>query len=66
MGKFIKINQKLQIINKIESIRKKNNINWMNILRVAFKNNPKETSKIMSKIYLDDAKISKLVKDLVR
>jgi hypothetical protein len=57
-------NKYLRIINKIESIRKKNNVNWMNILRLAFKKSPKEAAKIMSLIYKDDASISKLVKKL--
>ena len=52
----------LLIIKKIENIRKKNNVNWMNILRLAFKNSPKESAKIMAKIYKDDASIIKLVK----
>jgi hypothetical protein len=55
----------LQIISKIEKIRKNNNVNWMNILRVAFKFSPRETARFMSKIYTDDQKISSLVKKLL-
>ncbi|MDA7489770.1 hypothetical protein N9A46_06220 [Candidatus Pelagibacter ubique] len=55
----------LKIISKIESIRKNNNVNWMNILRIAFKHDAKITAKVMSKIYQDDQKISKLVKKLI-
>jgi hypothetical protein len=55
----------LKIISRIENIRKKNNINWMDILRVAFKYNPTATVKIMSKIYSDDKEIGKLVKKLI-
>ena len=51
----------LKIIKKIESVRKKNNVNWMDILRVAFKHDPKKTAKVMAKIYTDDQKISNLV-----
>jgi len=51
-------------IDKVERIRSKNNINWMNILRLAFKHSPKEAAKIMNKINKDDGKISKLLKDL--
>lgn len=58
------INKNLKVINQIENIRKKNNKNWMDILRIAFKKAPKETSMIMSNIYKDDIKISKLVKKL--
>ena len=51
-----------KIINQIEKIRGKNNTNWMNILRLAFKYDPKNAAKIMSKIYSDDMKIGKLAK----
>jgi hypothetical protein len=51
-------------IDKVEKIRSKNNINWMNILRLAFKHAPKDASKIMNKINKDDGKISKLLRDL--
>jgi len=54
----------LRIISQIENIRKKNNVNWMNILRVAFKYDAKATAKVMSKIYSDDKRISILVKKL--
>tara|TARA_Y100000768_G_C23554558_1_gene485319 strand:+ start:245 stop:460 length:216 start_codon:yes stop_codon:yes gene_type:complete len=60
-----KKNTSLDIIDKIQKVRAKNNSNWMDILRLAFKHNPKESSKIMSNIYSDDQKISKLVKKLV-
>tara|TARA_X000000950_G_scaffold286970_1_gene397523 strand:- start:3449 stop:3631 length:183 start_codon:yes stop_codon:yes gene_type:complete len=55
----------LKIISQIETVRKKNNSSWMNILRLAFKHNPKNAAKIMAKIYLDDQKISRLVKKLL-
>ena len=54
----------LKIITQIENIRKKNNVNCMNILRIAFKYNPKETAAVMSKIYSDDKSIGTLVKKL--
>jgi hypothetical protein len=53
-----------KIIDKIEKIRSKNNINWMNILRLAFKLDPKSASKIMAKINLDDKRISNLLREL--
>jgi hypothetical protein len=53
-----------KIINKIEKIRGKNNTTWMNIVRIAFKHAPKETARVISKIYLYDQKISDLVKKL--
>ena len=54
----------LSAISRIENIRKGNNINWMNILRVAFKNSPVEASKIFKKIYSDDKTINFLSKKL--
>ena len=54
----------LSIISKIEKIRSKNNVNWMNILRLAFKLDPKSATKIMKKINYDDKKISNLLNKL--
>lgn len=54
----------LKIINNIEKIRKKNNVSWMNILRIAFKNDPKTSAKVMSQIYIDDKRIANLVRKL--
>ena len=51
-------------IDKIQKIRSKNNVNWMNILRLAFKLDPKEAAKIMKKINYDDKKISILLNKL--
>ena len=57
-------NKYLTIISKIEKIRSKNNVNWMDILRLSFTKAPQETIKIMNKINTDDAAISKLLKKL--
>ncbi len=54
----------IEIINKIQKIRSKNNVNWMNILKLAFKLDPKNAAKIMKKINYDDKKISNLLKKL--
>ena len=56
----------MQTIRKIENIRKKNNVNWMNLLRLAFKYSPDGAAKIMSNIYSDDQKVSNIVKKLVK
>ncbi len=53
-----------KIINQIQKIRSKNNVNWMNILKLAFKLDPQKASKIMKKINYDDKKISSLLKKL--
>ena len=57
-------NKYLTIISKIEKIRSKNNVNWMNILRLAFKLDANQAKKIMQKINYDDKKISQLLNKL--
>ena len=46
--------------------RKKNNSNWMDILRVAYSFAPEKTATIMARIYKDDSKISSLAKKLTK
>ena len=60
----MKNNNYLKIIDKIEKIRSKNNVNWMNILKLAFKLDPANSSKIMKKSNYGDKKISLLIKKL--
>ena len=57
-------NKSVKVVDKIQEIRSKNNVNWMNLLKLALRLNPKKTSEILSKIYADDQKISKLVSKL--
>ena len=59
-----KIKKYLRVIDEIEKIRSKNNVNWMNILRIAIKNAPQETVRTMKKIDAKDSKISNLFKKL--
>tara|TARA_B110000305_G_C18975214_1_gene419017 strand:- start:303 stop:473 length:171 start_codon:yes stop_codon:yes gene_type:complete len=54
----------IKVLTQIKKIRSKNNVNWMNILRLAFELDSKRASKIMSKINYDDKKISKLLNQL--
>lgn len=61
--KYIKY---FKTIKQIENSRKKNNVNWMNLLRLAFKHNPKETKKIVKEIFRQDKTINKLAKNLVK
>jgi hypothetical protein len=60
MEKNIKIKKYLKIIDKIESARSKNNVNWMDVLRLALKHSPDETIKLMETINAKDKKISSL------
>ncbi len=61
---IMKKNSHLKIIESISKIRSKNNSNWMQILKIAFKYSPTEASKAMRNIYYYDKKISELVKKL--
>ena len=54
----------LKIIDQIEKIRTKNNVNWMDLLRLAFKHSPNEAKQLVRRINLDDNKISNLFKKL--
>lgn len=55
-----------KIINQIQKVRSKNNVNWMDLLRLAFKLDPQSASKIMKKINYDDKRISELLKTLTK
>ena len=59
-----KINHYLKIIDKIEKIRTKNNVNWMDVLRLAFIHSPNEAKKLMKKINEEDNRISELFEKL--
>ena len=54
----------LKIIDEIEEVRTRNNVNWMDILRLAFIHAPEESKKLMKKINLEDNRISELFKKL--
>jgi len=54
----------LKIIDQIQNTRKSNNINWMNILRIAFKSDPKSAINCMKRISAEDNKIARLVQKL--
>ena len=54
----------LNIINKNEKVRSKNNSNWMDVLRLAFKYAPNEARSLVKKINSHDKKIASLLKQL--
>ena len=64
MGKIKPTEYYLSIIDEMEKIRSKNNVNWMDILRLAFKSSPSEAQALMKKIDHQDNRISELVKKL--
>ena len=54
------------LINKIQNTRKKNNKNWMDLMKIAFKYKPDETKIVVKKIFSEDKKINKLIQKLVK
>ncbi len=59
-------NKYLEIINQIESVRTRNNKNWMDLLRLAFEHSPKEAKLIFSEIFKQDSEITRLSKKLIK
>jgi len=62
--KIMKKKLDLEIIDEIQKIRSRNNVNWMDILRLAFKHSPDEAREIVNRINEDDGEISNLLKQL--
>ena len=54
----------LNIIDEIEQIRTRNNVNWMDVLRLAFRHAPDEARELMKKINMEDDRVSSLLKKL--
>ena len=54
----------LEIIDEVENIRTKNNVNWMDILRLAFKHAPEDARTLMSRVNEYDGRISALLTEL--
>ena len=45
MKKDINVQYVFKIIDEIEEIETKNNVNWMNLLRLAFTHSPEQAKK---------------------
>ena len=61
--KFTYVNKSV-IIDEIEKVRSRNNVNWMDLMRLCFQAAPKEAEKIFSKINTDDEAIATLLRQL--
>lgn len=59
-----KILKAIQLVNKIQNIRAKNNKNWMDLLKLSLALDLKRTSKILKSICAEDKKISDLAKKI--
>ena len=56
----------LNIIDEVEKVRSKNNVNWMDILRLSFTHAPDDAKQLMKKINTADDQISNLLKKLLK
>ena len=56
----------LSVIDEVEKVRTKNNVNWMDVLRLAFNHAPDEARKLMKKINSEDNRISELFEKLTK
>ena len=59
-----RIEHYLKIIDEVERVRKRNNVNWMDVLRLAFRHAPNETRALVKKINHEDDQVSALFKQL--
>ena len=55
-----KIERYLKYIDEIEKVRTQNNVNWMDILRLAIKHAPDEAIDLIKKVNNKDERISEL------
>ena len=55
-----KIERYLKYIDEIEKVRNQNNVNWMDILRLAIRHAPDEAIGLLKKVNSKDEKISEL------
>jgi hypothetical protein len=53
-----------RLIGEIEQVRSANNVNWMDILRLAFDSSPDRAREILGRINADDNRISQLLSAL--
>lgn len=55
-----------EIVDRIASIRMRNNVQWMRILEIALDSNPEETKRVLKDINANDGIISELLRDLTK
>ena len=65
-GASMKKRSDLEILDEVQEIRSKNNVNWMDILRLAFANAPTEARELMGRVNEHDGRISALLTELAK
>ncbi|MBO67012.1 MAG: hypothetical protein CL398_01755 [Acidiferrobacteraceae bacterium] len=56
----------MKLLDEIQEVRSKNNINWMDVLRLAFRHSPDEARELVGRINSDDQRISELFAQLAQ
>ena len=59
-----KVQHYLKIIDEIEKVRTRNNVNWMDILRLAIRNAPEDAIDLLKKVNSEDERISELFNNI--
>ena len=54
----------MALVDEIESVRTRNNVNWMDLLRIGLTHAPRETKAVLGRINADDGRISELLRKL--
>ena len=53
-------NSPLSIVDEIERVRRLNNVNWMNLVRIAIQHAPQSTKLVLKKIEDNDREVNRL------
>ena len=53
------------MIDAIQNVRKSNNVNWMDILRLGMITSPRDAKNLIKKISSDDDEIGSLLRKIV-
>ena len=56
----------MKLLDEIQEVRSRNNINWMDVLRLAFKYSPDEARELVGRINSEDQRISELFAQLAQ
>lgn len=54
-----------EIIDRISTIRAKNNVPWMKVVQIALKHAPAETREVLGEILTNDMMVCKQVRNLI-
>ena len=53
-----------KIVDQIQEVRSKNNVGWMDLVRLSLKVAPLQTKQILKSIYENDTAVAQLLKKL--